>query len=186
MPQLSAEWVGTVCGGHHVIARLAMHRPQLATPELSSHSRLGGSMEFSAALWDPREIDPDVWQQVDVDPSMLSTDIAGRPDAAGFKRCGGIDRPRAYAIDVWSQRYTLDDFRRKESAAEFVPVTIADRAGFRFRPRSDHSGDQCSLIFPAVHGSYSISVLRLDPHSPVAPADRAIEVAQVMVPLLPD
>ena len=143
-------------------------------------------MEFSAALWDPREIDPDVWQQVDVDPSMLSTDIAGRPDAAGFKRCGGIDRPRAYAIDVWSQRYTLDDFRRKESAAEFVPVTIADRAGFRFRPRSDHSGDQCSLIFPAVHGSYSISVLRLDPHSPVAPADRAIEVAQVMVPLLPD
>ena len=104
----------------------------------------------------------------------------------GFKRCGGVDRSRTYAITVWAQRYTVNDFRRKESGIEFSPITIAGRAGFQYRPGSDHRGDQCCLIFPAVHGSCSVEVLRLDPKSARPPIDRAIEVAQVMVPVLPD
>ncbi|NQE90875.1 DUF3558 family protein [Nocardia terpenica] len=138
------------------------------------------------ALWDPCTLGPDVWRRIGVDPSTLSPRIAGFDRVDGFKRCGGVDALRTYAIDVWSQLHTIDDFRRKETGTEFIPITIADRDGFRYRPRSDHSGDQCNLIFPAVRGSYSVDVLRLDPRARTSPAERVVEVAEIVVPMLPD
>jgi hypothetical protein len=173
-------WVGG--DGDHAGAH--EHRTGFPAPQERLHGK--DQMEPVAPLWDPRQIDPERWEEVGVDPSTLTTDIAGRPEVSGFKRCGGTDRLRVYAISVWSQRYTVEDFQRKEAGIKFAPITIAGRTGFRYRPRADHNGDQCCLIFPAAHGSCSIEVLRLDPNSPLPPADRAIAVAQVMVPLLPN
>ncbi|WP_433661371.1 DUF3558 family protein [Nocardia sp. CA-128927] len=135
-------------------------------------------------LWDPCLIGEEVWRQIGVDPGTLSSDIGGIDRIEGFRRCGGHDQPRTYSVDVWSQVYTVDDFTRKEAGTEFLPVTIADRNGLRYRPGSDRTGDQCNLTFPSILGSFSIVVLRLDPRSRVAPHDRAIEVANVVVPLL--
>ncbi|WP_433600374.1 hypothetical protein ACQPXH_00430 [Nocardia sp. CA-135953] len=137
------------------------------------------------ALWDPSLIGDDVWRQIGVDPATLSSDIGGIDRIDGFKRCGGHDHLRLYSIDVWSQIYTVDDFRRKEAGAAFVPVTIARRHGLRYRPVFDRAGDHCNLIFASTLGSFSIEVLRLEPGSAIAPLNRAIEVANIMVPLLP-
>ncbi|MBF6060493.1 DUF3558 family protein [Nocardia terpenica] len=136
-------------------------------------------------LWDPSRISHDVWRQIGVDPSTLTSTIAGFAYLRGFKRCGGHDTRRTYAVDVWSQVSTVDHFEREEAGAEFIPVTIAGRHGLRYRPTSDKTGDQCDLIFPAAQGSYSIVVVRLNPDSPVDPCDRVIEVANIVVPLLP-
>jgi hypothetical protein len=136
-------------------------------------------------LWDPKEIGHDVWRRVGIDPATLTSDIAGSRRVYGFKRCGGIEDGRAYAVSVWSQLYTVDDVRRKETGVEFVPVIIGDRTGFRYSPSSDRHGDRCELIFLAADASYSIEVLRLDPRTRIVPADRALEVARVIVPLLP-
>lgn len=87
---------------------------------------------------------------------------------------------------MWSQIRSVAEYRRKESGTEFASVTIGGRAGFAFSPKSDHSGDQRSLIVPATNGSYSIEVLRLDPRSRTLPAGWLLEVAQIMVPLLPN
>lgn len=162
------------------------HEHHAGFPALQACLHGKDQMEPVAPLWDPRQIDLERWEAVGVDPSTLTTDIAGRPEVSGFKRCGGTDLLRAYAISVWSQRHTVEDFQRKEAGIEFAPITIAGRAGFRYRPRVDHNGDQRCLIFAAAHGSCSIEVLRLDPNSPLPPADRAIAVAEVMVPLLPN
>ncbi|MFQ6397093.1 hypothetical protein ACLMAJ_26985 [Nocardia sp. KC 131] len=137
------------------------------------------------ALWDPTLIGDDVWRQIGVDPSTLSSDIGGIGRIDGFRRRGGHGHPRIYSVDVWSQVYTVDDFTHKESGAEFVPITIAGRPGLRYRRASDRAGDRCNLIFASILGSFSIEVLRLEPRSRVAPHDRAIEVANVVVPLLP-
>lgn len=137
------------------------------------------------ALWNPALIGDDVWRQIGVDLSTLSSDIGGIDRIDGFRRCGGHDNPRTYSVDVWSQVYTVDDFTRKESGAEFVPVTIASRHGLRYRPASDRAGNHCNLIFASILGSFSIEVLRLEPRSRVAPYERAIEVANAVVPLLP-
>ncbi|ATL65868.1 DUF3558 family protein [Nocardia terpenica] len=137
------------------------------------------------SLWDPHQISHDVWRQIGIDPSTLTSAIAGFAYLRGFKRCGGHDTPRTYAVDVWSQVSTVDHFQREEAGAEFIPITIAGRRGLRYRPASDSTGDQCNLIFPAAQGSYSIVVVRLDPHSLVDPCDRVIEVANIVVPLLP-
>ncbi|ATL66273.1 DUF3558 family protein [Nocardia terpenica] len=138
------------------------------------------------SLWDPCRISHDVWRQIGVDPSTLTSTIAGFAYLPGFKRCGGHDSSRTYAVDVWSQVNTVDHFERGEAGAEFVRFTIAGRKGLRYRPVSDSTGNQCDLIFPAAQGSYSIVVVRLDSHSPVDPCDRVIEVANIVVPLLPD
>ncbi|MFQ6329633.1 hypothetical protein ACLMAL_26340 [Nocardia sp. CWNU-33] len=139
----------------------------------------------TAALWDPSLIAEAVWRQIGVDPSTLSSDIGGIDRIDGFKRCGGHDHPRIYSVDVWSQVYTVEDFIHKEAGAEFVPVTIAGRHGLWYRPASDRIGDHCNLIFASTLGSFSIEVLRLEPRISVTPGDRAIEVASVVVPLLP-
>ncbi|MFI6997184.1 hypothetical protein [Nocardia sp. NPDC050175] len=137
------------------------------------------------ALWDPCLIGEDAWRQIGVEPPTLSSDIGGIDRIDGFRRCGGRDQPRTYSIDVWSQVYTVDDFIRKEAGAEFVSVTVTGRLGLRYSPVSDRSGDRCNLVFDSILGSFSIAVLRLDPRSHVAPHLRAIEVANVVVPLLP-
>ncbi|KZM74985.1 DUF3558 family protein [Nocardia terpenica] len=137
-------------------------------------------------LWDPRKITHDVWRRIGVDPATLSSNIAGFTHLHGFKRYGGHDTLRTYAVDVWSQVSTVGDFERGEARAEFVPVTIAGRQGLRYRPTSDRTGDQCHLIFPSPQGSYSITVTRLDSRSPVVPCDRVVEVAKIVVPWLPD
>ncbi|ATL68168.1 hypothetical protein CRH09_20240 [Nocardia terpenica] len=137
------------------------------------------------SLWDPCQISHDIWRQIGVDPSTLTSDIAGFASFRGFKRCGGHDTRRTYAVDVWSQVSTLDHFQREETGAEFVPITITSRQGLRYRPASDTTGNQCNLIFPATQGSYSIVVVKLDSHSPIDPCDRVTEVANIVVPLLP-
>jgi hypothetical protein len=137
------------------------------------------------ALWDPALIGDDVWRQIGVDPTTLSSDIGGIDRIGGFRRRGGHDNPRTYSVDVWSQVFTVDDFTHKEAGAEFVPVMIAGHHGLRYRPASDRAGDHCNLIFASMLGSFSIEVLRLEPRSRVSPLDRAIEVANVVVPLLP-
>jgi len=137
-------------------------------------------------LWGPQEIGHDAWQRIGVESESLTCDIAGRSRVHGFKRCGGVDHDRSYAISVWSQLHTIDDVRHKETGVEFVPTVIGDRTGFRYTPRSDHGGDQCILIFPAADESYSIDVQRLNPRSRTTPVDRLVQVAQVIVPFLPD
>ncbi|MBF6329098.1 DUF3558 family protein [Nocardia transvalensis] len=137
------------------------------------------------ALWDPCGLGDEVWRQVGVDPATLRSDIGGIARIEGFKRCGGIDVERTCAVDIWAQIYTVEDFRRKEVGTEFIPISIAGREGLRYRPICDRTGQQCSLLFPAAVGSFSIEVLKLDPRGPVDPCARAIEVATVVVPLLP-
>ncbi|NQE86002.1 hypothetical protein [Nocardia terpenica] len=155
--------------------------------QTNNHSLIPATAPAPAtdALWDPCALGHDVWQQIGIDPSTLSSSIAGFDRVDGFKRCGGHDIPRTYAVAVWSQIYTVDDFRRKEAGAEFVPVTVAGRDGLLYRPVRDRTGGQLHLIFPSPQGSYSIEVLRLDPRSPVEPRDRVLEVANIVVPLLP-
>ncbi|MQY24395.1 DUF3558 family protein [Nocardia macrotermitis] len=139
-----------------------------------------------SSLWDPRTLPDEVWQQVGVDPTTLATTIGGLEGVfKGFKRCGGRSNPGNFALDVWSQMYTLEDFRRKHAGVEFVPISIAGREGMRFRPITDRQGDQCDLLFPAEQGSLSVTVLRLDHHSSSSPFERAAEAAAVIVPLLP-
>ncbi|MQY23839.1 hypothetical protein NRB20_69720 [Nocardia sp. RB20] len=127
-----------------------------------------------------------MWEEIGVVPAALTTSIAGRPDVSGFKRCGGIDRWRTYAINVWSQSRTVDDFRRKERRIEFYPTSIAERTAYRYQPGSDHSGDRCCLLFPTSQGSCTIDVLRISPESLVSPTDRAIRVSRVLVRVLPE
>ncbi|MQY24344.1 hypothetical protein [Nocardia macrotermitis] len=136
-------------------------------------------------LWDPTRIDHEAWGEAGVDPSSLTSDIAGRTRVAGFKRCGGKEFSRGYAINVWSQLYTVDDFRKVRSGTDFDAVTIADRVGYRYRPRFDHGGDQWDLLFAAEDGSCSIEVIRLSRRVRTAPVDRLLQVAQVLVPHLP-
>ncbi|WP_194289691.1 DUF3558 domain-containing protein [Nocardia macrotermitis] len=136
-------------------------------------------------LWDPSTLADAVWRQVGIDPATLSTTIGGFDRVEGFKRCGGQDNPRTLALDVWSQLYTEEDFRRKHAEVEFTPISIADRPGLQFRPITDRRGDQCHLLFPARQGSFGINVLRLNPRTPSLPATKATEAAAVIVPLLP-
>ncbi|WP_169814659.1 DUF3558 family protein [Nocardia pseudovaccinii] len=140
----------------------------------------------TAALWDPCQISQDVWRSIGVDPSTLSSDIGGTQEP-GFKLCGGHDtKPeRTFDVDVWSTIHTVEDYKRKEANTEFVPVNVAGRAGVRYRPAGDKRGDQCVLLFPARQGAFSIDVMKQEASSPVAPCDRAIAVAEIVVPLLP-
>ncbi|MEV6339608.1 DUF3558 domain-containing protein [Nocardia vinacea] len=140
----------------------------------------------TAALWDPCQIPQDVWRRIGVDPSTLSSDIGGTQEP-GFKLCGGYDtKPeRTFDVDVWSTIYTVEDHKRKEANTEFVPVNVAGRAGFRYRPAVDKRGDQCILLFPAKQGAFSIDVQKQEASSPVAPCDRVTAVAEIVVPLLP-
>ncbi len=137
------------------------------------------------ALWDPRSIGTDVWRQLGLEPSALSSEVAGMARFEGFKRCGGQDNSRTFAIDIWSQLYTVDDLRRNMAGADLVPIMIAGRDGWRYTPKSNHAGDRCGLIFPSNQGSFSITVLSLDPRSPVESCARANEVAIIVVPHLP-
>jgi hypothetical protein len=139
----------------------------------------------TAEPWDPRTISDDAWRRIGIEPATLGTAIAGAERADGFKRCGGHDNRVTFAVDVWSQVYPVDDFERKEAGAEFLPITITGRRGFHYHRVAETRSDRCHLIFPSIHGSYSIDVLKLDPRSPDDPCDRAVEVAMVMVRFLP-
>ncbi len=90
-----------------------------------------------------------------------------------------------YSITVWSQIYTVEDFRRRESGAVFHPVTIAARLGFRYTPSADTTGDHCTLIFPTLQDSCSIQVIRQSTHAPIPPCNKAIQIAALLVPLFP-
>ncbi|MEV5838990.1 DUF3558 domain-containing protein [Nocardia sp. NPDC052112] len=140
----------------------------------------------TAALWDPCQIPQDVWRRMGVDPSTLSSDIGGTQEP-GFKLCGGHDtKPeRTFDVDVWSTIHTVEDYKRKEANAEFVPVNVGGRAGVSYRPAADKRGDQCNLLFPAKQGAFLVTVLKQEASSPVAPCDRATAVAEIVVPLLP-
>ncbi|MFI7669716.1 DUF3558 family protein [Nocardia sp. NPDC049526] len=140
----------------------------------------------TATLWDPCQIAQDVWRRIGVDPSTLTSDIGGTQEP-GFKLCGGHDtKPeRTFDVTIWSTIHTVEDYRRKEGNTEFVPVTVAGRDGVRYRPAADKRGDQCVLMFPARQGSFSVTVLKQEASSPVAPCDRATAVAEIVVPLLP-
>ncbi|MBF6331856.1 hypothetical protein [Nocardia transvalensis] len=139
----------------------------------------------AAALWDPRQLSHETWRQIGIDPATLSSDIGGLDHVDGFKRCGGYDGARTYLVDVWAQIYTVTDFQRKKIGADFVPVTIDHRSGLGYRP-AFRPADHYSLVFPSIHGSYSVEVLRVDPRSQVEPRDHAIKVAKIVVPLLPE
>jgi hypothetical protein len=136
-------------------------------------------------LWDPTGIDHEVWHEIGVDPTSLTSDVAGSHRVGGFKRCGGKEFSHGYAISVWSQLHSVEDFRRTQPGTAFAPVAVAGRVGFRYRPTFDHRGDQCDLVFPAVDGSCSIEVLRLDHRSRTTPVDRILAAAQILVPNLP-
>ncbi|MBV7706466.1 DUF3558 domain-containing protein [Nocardia nova] len=135
----------------------------------------------TAALWDPCTIPHETWQQVGVAPSTLSPTIAGSDHVDGFKHCGGHDVPWTFGVDVWSQIYSVDDYRHKESGTTFQPVTIAGRDGFEYHK----TADECNLIFASKQGSYSVEVLKQDPESAVVPCDQATTVANAIIPLFP-
>jgi hypothetical protein len=137
-------------------------------------------------LWDPStRIDDAVCRAIGLDPTTASRTIGGVAPPAGFALWSAHDVTGMYSVTVWSQIYTLDDFLRKEASAEFVPVTIADRAGYRYSPAGDTTGDHCTLIFPAAQGSCSIQLIRQSARAPSRPCDKAIEIATVLVPLFP-
>ena len=143
----------------------------------------------TAALWDPCTIPHEVWRQIGVDPSTLSNDMGGGAGVAlpdGFKRCGGHNNPWTVSVDVWSQIYGVDDFKRKEAGAQFTDVTVAGRSGVRYQPAGDKTGDHCNIVFPSSAGSFSIEVMRADPSSTVNPCDHAMHVPGTVVPLIPN
>lgn len=140
------------------------------------------AVPIATELWDPRPIADDVWRRIGVDPSTLSSDIAGFQHLDQFKRCGGVDF-HGYAIDVWSQIHTIEDFRHHKPPFAVVPVCVSDRHGLRHRPQTGQADTHSHLIFPATQGSCSIEVLR-SRSGPTA-ACRIMEVAAVLVPLLP-
>lgn len=139
----------------------------------------------TAALWDPCSIGSEVWTRTGVDPSTVSSTIAGTDRVDGWKHCGGHDKPWTYSVDVWSTTHTIDDYRKRQDYTDFVPITVAGRDGFRYRQTSDSSGDKCDIVFPTSGGAAEVSVLRQDSKATVTPCDRAIAVATVVVPLMP-
>lgn len=137
----------------------------------------------ASALWNPcTGISSDVWHRVGVDPATLSDMVGGSvtpPD--GFKLCGGHDNPWTYSVDVWSQRYGVDDFRKKESESAFTPLTVSGREGFRY----SKSSDECGVVFASTQGSFSIEVEKQEMDDQSVPCDHLVQVAGAIVPLLP-
>lgn len=139
-----------------------------------------------ATLWDPSTaIDPKIWRQIGLDPTTTTNTFGGAEPPYGFRLYSGHDTTRMYSVTVWSQIYTVEEFRRKESGAIFIPITIGTRTGFRYAPAADTTGDHCTLIFPAPHGSCSIQLIRQSTRAPMSPADKAIRIARLIVPFFP-
>lgn len=137
-------------------------------------------------LWDPAtQIDPAIWQRIGLDPTTTTDTLGSIAPPYGFRLYTGHDTTRMYSITIWSQIYTVEEFRRKESGAAFIPVTIGTRTGFRYAPAADTTGDHCTIIFPVPHGSCSIQIIRQSTRAPISPSDKAIRIARVIVPFFP-
>lgn len=138
-----------------------------------------------AALWDPgTQIDPGVWRAIGLDPATASRTIGGIAPPRAFALYGGHCTTRMYSVTVWSQIYTVGDFRRKERTP-FHPITIAGRPAYHYTPAGDTTGDHCTVIFHTPHGSCSIQVIRQSPRAPNTPYLEVLHIAAVLAPLFP-
>ena len=137
------------------------------------------------ALWDPgTQISPDIWRKIGLDPATASSTLGGIAPPRGFALYGGHCTTRMYSITVWSQIYTVEDFRRKEGIP-FSPITIAGRPAYHYAPAGDTTGDHHTIIFPTPRGSCSIQIIRQSPRAPATPYTKALNIATVLGPLFP-
>ncbi|MDE1669124.1 DUF3558 domain-containing protein [Nocardia gipuzkoensis] len=141
----------------------------------------------TAALWDPcTQVSDQQLQRIGVVPSTRRSGIAG-VEEPGWKVCSWHDAASQwnYSLGVWSTIYSIDDLRKKPENVDFVGINVGGRDGFRFRNTSDVSGEDCDLAFPAGQGALQVTVFNASPKSSVAPCDRAVSAAEVLVPTFP-
>ncbi|MBF6063723.1 DUF3558 domain-containing protein [Nocardia terpenica] len=142
----------------------------------------------TAALWDPcTQIGSDTLQQLGVDQSSKDSGIGGVPQP-GWKDCSWSYPPEHdQSVTIWSSIYTIDDYKQKADNTDFMPITAAGRSGWKYHRVSDKNNEKCDLVFPAQSsvGAYEISFYNLEPGLTASPCDRAMSVANIVVPLFP-
>ncbi|WP_280244863.1 DUF3558 domain-containing protein [Nocardia abscessus] len=141
----------------------------------------------TAALWDPcTQVPDEQLQRIGVVSSTKKSGIAG-VEQPGWKVCSWHDAASQwnYSLGVWSTIYSIDDLRKKPGNVDFVSINVRGRDGFRFRNTSDVEGEDCDLAFPAGQGALQITVFNTSPKGNVAPCDRAMNAAEVLVPTFP-
>ncbi|MQY21986.1 hypothetical protein [Nocardia macrotermitis] len=137
------------------------------------------------ACWDPATQAPrEVWQEIGLDLDTATTTIGGIAPPREFALYGGQLTTWMYSVTVWSQLYTVEDFRRKERTP-FTMVPIAGPPAYHYTPAGDTTGDHRTIIFPTSYGSCSIQVIRQSTRAPATPAREAIRIATILVPVLP-
>lgn len=155
-------------------------------PDESTCAPVGSEDRRSIPLWDPgAQIALAVWEDIGIDPRTRSSTIGGVTPPRGFALCGGHCTTRLYSVTVWSQIYTVDDFRRKEGIP-FSPITIAGRTAYHYTPAGDTTGDHCTIIFPTSQGSCSVQIIRQSRRARVTPYIKALHIATILAPLFPE
>ncbi len=107
-------------------------------------------------LFDPcKDIPDSVLEEVGLDPATEEVDIAG-VEQPGWRICSWTGT--WFFVSVLSNRYTQIEVTRNPEYAEFVEMTIGDRAGIRFQRGSDAAADGCYVAFAATQGSVWVNV----------------------------
>ncbi len=136
--------------------------------------------------WDPCAEIPDAMiGRVGLDPASERRDIAIAPGPkwAGCGWSGASTALRIFSADRESAR----DVREAPGAHDFAEVTVAGRAGVRYRPDYADPTADCGLAFTtATGGQIRLRLdVRPDPATATPACDLLTRTAEVLVPVLP-
>ncbi|MFD4457780.1 DUF3558 domain-containing protein [Nocardia sp. NPDC058480] len=142
----------------------------------------------TAALWDPCSQIPDsTLTSLDIDLASKRSGILGAEEP-GWKICLWEENefPPNYGISVASSVHTSDEVRAKPGNVDFADVTIAGRAGTKYRQSHNDVNEDCTIMFPTSTGFVQLGMLNVSSKSKsVPPCDRLTPIAEAIVPLLP-
>ncbi|PTR22936.1 uncharacterized protein DUF3558 [Rhodococcus sp. OK519] len=108
------------------------------------------------------DIPDDEIAKLGFDPMTEDRDIMGVKQP-GWNICGWMGA--GPALSVFATTYTLDDVRKNEKNAEFIPVELNGRTAFSYREKSDEQRRSCDVAISTREGAalISVSYLGIDP-----------------------
>ncbi|MFI6048388.1 DUF3558 domain-containing protein [Nocardia sp. NPDC051321] len=144
------------------------------------------SNAVSATLWDPcYGISDDVLRTAGLLPATKDSGIT-RSLHDRQKICRWDAPESAYSVTVFSADETVTETELKPWNVDFQDVTLAGRAGRRFKIAGDSKPFGCNVLFAAEQGAIQIHVF-IDPSlvEREQPCQRLDLVGRSIVPVLP-
>ncbi len=156
----------------------------LAGCESGQTASQGATTTAAPALWNPcAEIPDEVLRAAGVDPGTEESGVAGVPQS-GWEICGWM--AATYGLTVYATDKSLAQFETKPGNVGFSDVTIAGRAGRKFKVEGDTRNLICDVVFATKTGVVQLEVTNrasLDGlEDPCVSLNRA---GEVLVPTFP-